>query len=115
MSISLTLIEEAILAAIFHLGDRASGLAIREYLRDRKTGTARRSIWTRTRSSFYAKLDLLETGGLIRSSQIHVEDPERGGLRARLYVLEPEGLKALHVSMAKRSSERFDGVGAEYA
>ena len=83
----LTRTEEYILLAVWHLGDEAYGLAIRDFLsdqvgRDYSVG------------SVYVPLERLAARGLV-SGRDSEPLPERGGRSKRLYTLTGAGIEAL--------------------
>ena len=80
--------DELVLLAILYLGDKAYGVAIRQYL-SRVTDEE----WSI--GAVYVPLDRLEKQGAITSTQAP-PTPERGGRSKRYYCVTDAGLKALH-------------------
>jgi DNA-binding PadR family transcriptional regulator len=83
----LTRIEETILLAIYHLGEAAYGVTIRQQVED----MAQRSVSV---GAIYVPLDRLTQRGLL-ATVTGEPTPERGGRRKRYYRLTPDGLAAL--------------------
>ena len=79
--------EELILLAVWHLGDNAYGVTIREFLR-REAGQ-RLSV-----GGIYVPLDRLVRKGLLKTRQGR-PTAKRGGMSKRFYLITPKGVRAL--------------------
>ena len=78
--------EQLILFAVFHLGDDAYGVAIRDFIEER-TGREVSS------GAIYTTLGRLEERGLLRSRP--GEQPEGRGRPRKHYAVQPSGARAL--------------------
>jgi DNA-binding PadR family transcriptional regulator len=84
-------LEQLVLLALLHLGDRAYGIAVRDEIAAR----GRQDV---PLGSIYNALSRLEGKGLI-SAWMGDPTPERGGRRKRHYRVLPQGRRALARSL----------------
>lgn len=100
-STALNDVEQFVLLALLHLGEKAYGVPIRVEIEER----AGRAV---SMAAVYAALDRMQRGGLIEAT-LSEPRPERGGRARKYFRLRPAGTRALeeaHGAMARM----WDGV-----